>query len=138
MAKTPTAMEATTSPVRVLSSQRSEETLLQRGVSARQPLWWGVVEIGQRALLQLLRCLLILRQDAVGITWHDFRLPHDQVGGVKPVLAQLIEPGRRRRDGLRSPIAGIAGGRNVGRKSFWEREGREHGGMRVARPILQV
>ena len=33
MAKTPTAMEATTSPVRVLSSHRSENTLLQRGLS---------------------------------------------------------------------------------------------------------
>ncbi len=73
-----------------------------------------------------------LRQDAVGIARHDLRLAHDQVGGIEPVLAQLVQPRRGRRDRLRARIVGIIGGGNVGRQAFGEGEGLEGGGGGVA------
>ena len=44
---------------------------IERGVGVAQPLRAGVVEVGQRALLQFLRGLSVLGQDAVGIAGDD-------------------------------------------------------------------
>lgn len=50
------------------------ERCIERGLRICRPLRAGVVEVGQRALFQLLRRRLVARQEAIGIAGHDLRL----------------------------------------------------------------
>jgi len=49
--------------------------------------------------------LLVARQDAVGIAGHDLGLARDQVRGIEPGLAQLVEPRGGGGGGLRAGSA---------------------------------
>ena len=102
-----------------------------------QPLRTRVVQVGQRALLQLLRRRFVLGQDAVGIAGHHLGLAHHQVLGVEPVLAQFVQPRGGGGDRLRARIVGIIGGGDVGGQAFGEGEGFEGGRRGVAGSIFQ-
>jgi len=105
---------------------------------AEQPLRTLVVEVVQRALLQLHGSL---RLEAVGIfarllAWrgggHNLGHPVTKVMRVQPVAAEFIQPpcGGGSADGGR--ISGMVHRRNVRRQAFGEGEGLKCCGRRVA------
>jgi hypothetical protein len=93
---------------------------IERGMGVCQPLRARVVEVGEGALLDLLRRLLVPGQDAIGIAGYDLRLADDEIGRVQPGLAQFVEPRRRRRDGLRARVSRVVGSGDVGGQAFGE------------------
>lgn len=64
------------------------DCFIERAVSVVEPRRAGIVQVGERALLEFLRGGFVLRQDAVRIDGDDFRDMLDQIGRVEPVLAQ--------------------------------------------------
>jgi hypothetical protein len=77
-----------------------------------------VVEIGQGALFEKRGGAVVDRRDVVREAQHDLWYPLDQIGRVRPRLAQLVEPPRRLGDRDSARIAGIIGGRDVWRQAF--------------------
>ena len=64
---------------------------VQLPVNVAEPGRALVVELGERALLQVLGALLVPGQDAVGEAGHDLRHAHHQVGGRRPTAHEISE-----------------------------------------------
>ena len=100
-----------------------------------QPLRAGVVQVGQGAFLEGLRCVLVAGHRAFGIAGHWFVHPLYPFRRVEPAVAQFNQPSGGLGNGDSVWIVGIVDGGNVRRQSVWKRERLEGGGRRVTRIV---
>ena len=79
-----------------------------------EPLWPGVVEVGQGPLLERGCSLLVTRYRPRRIAGNRFIDPLHPLGRVEPAVTEFDEPPSRGSDGLRAWVRGIVGRGHVG------------------------
>ena len=111
---------------------------IERRVRVGEPLRASVVEVGERALFQLFRGLLVPWEEAVGVARDNLGLAYQEVGRIEPILAKLVQAGCGSRNRLRARVVAVYGRRDVGGQASGEGKGRENRSVRIARSILEV
>ena len=114
---------------------RREDNGVEVGVEVGEPRGALVVEVGERAALQHLLCLLADGEQARGERGRHVGLLADELGRVEPAPPRLVQRPRRLAD--RVAVRALRAGQRLVGGVAGPREGErlERGGGRVARAV---